>query len=739
MPNKADQREEHGSADIGQKQQSAAESMISRRKLLSAIGVAGTALASAGLLRGTGAFAGNTVGQSVYGHGQGHGYGCCSCHAAGHAPSCVLHYGATGDGTADDKPAIASAAAALADGGDLCFPPGEYRIGSSLTIPANITLVFSNGAKLCPDAGVVVTINGGVRAALSAIFAGSGTVQGLDRTEAVFPQWWGAAGDGSVDDTAAFRLALAAVGQLFVPEGGRFLIGNVDLTGKRVWGGGTIVKLSTAECAFHAKGDGTVIEGLKFQGKPISGQPHVDIKLGDGARNIRIHGCTFRSPIYSAIAGAIDSSLPGGGAYTQQTEAVVISNNIFQGYARPLYLYSVSNITIRGNLIRDSSFDGIRLRENDGFCLIDGNQFINIGDPSWPDNQTRDAIDTYWSGKDLTITNNIVDTTACIGFDLKGVAPDGSYNSSRVIVANNQIYRTRYEGIKISFGSEDPLAPHAAFYNVSGNIVHECNQNNREGAGGVGNAGILLLKVKHANVVDNFVFSNYGRGIFVNNPKSLAASGGDEEHKSKCIRISGNMCLNNGQQSSVSNSSGIISLGTGYLIVSENICENDPGYPNYNMQGVGINISSAGTGFTNYKNAIVRDNICRNNVHYQIILTGADGLTVFEGNIQEGPNAAYRPWHHQRTRYSGGGIPSASDGAFRSGDMIVNIAPTRTRNISHWQCVGDGAPGTWRAFGSGWGTTAERPTLAASDAGYQYMDADLNKTILWNGTAWLGI
>ncbi|RKN86262.1 right-handed parallel beta-helix repeat-containing protein [Paenibacillus ginsengarvi] len=526
---------------------------------------------------------------------------------------------------------------------------------------------------------------------------------------------------------------------MVVPEGGTFLIGNVDLAGKSISGGGKIKKLSTAECAFHIKGDGTVIAGLTFQGMQTSGQPNTDVKLGDGARNIRIHGCTFRSPIYSAIAGAIDSSLPGGGAYAQQAEGVIIANNMFQGYARPLYLYSVSNLTITGNVIRDSLFDGLRLRENDGFCLIDSNQFINIGVPSWPDDQTRDAIDTYWSGKDLTITNNMVDTTAYIGFDLKGVAPDGSYNSSRVIVANNQIYRTRYEGIKISSGSEDPLAPHAAFYNVSGNIIHECNQNNREGRGGVGNAGIALLKVKHANVVDNFVFSCYGRGIFVNNPKSLDASGGDAEHKNKCIRISGNMCINNGQAASVSNSAGIISLGTGYMIVSENICGNDPGYPNSNMQGVGINISSTGTGFPNYKNTIVRDNICRNNVNYQIIITGADGLAVFEGNIQEGTNAAYRPWHHQRTHYAGNGIPSASDGMFRSGDKIQNIAATRTKHISHWLCVEDGTPGKWRAFGCGWGTTAERPVLGANDAGYQYLDSTLNKTILWDGGIWLGV
>lgn len=704
---------------------------ISRRRLLSSVGVTGSLLAAAGLLSATGVLAENEPGRSPPRHGAGTGDGTCM--------RSVKEFGAVGDGTADDAPALTAAAAALADGGDLCFPAGTYRAASAVLFPAHVTLVFANGASLAPDTGVTVTIDGGVRASLSTLFEGSGAVHGFKRVEAAFPQWWGAAGDGITDDTEPFRRALDAVHHLTVPDGGRFQIGNVDLTGKRISGSGTIIKRISAECAFHAKGDGAVFEGLTFQGLQVSGQPHVDIKLGDGARNIRIVGCTFQSAIYSAVAGAIDSSLPGGGDYAQQTEGVVIAGNVFKGYARPLYLYSVSNITISGNIIRDSLYDGIRLRENDGFCLIDGNQFINIGDPSWPDNQTRDAIDSYWSGKDLTITNNIVDTTACIGFDLKGAAPDGSYNSSRVIVANNQIYRTRYEGIKISFGSEDPLVQHAALYNVSGNIVHECNQNNKEGNGGVGNAGITILKVKHANVVDNFVFSNYGRGIFVNNPKSLDASGGDGEHKNKFIRISGNMCINNGQANSVSNSSGIISLGTGYLIVSENICENDPGYPNYNMQGVGINLASTGTGFTNYKNTIVRDNICRNNVNYQIILTGSDNLTVFEGNIQEGANAAYRPWHQQRTRYAGSGIPGASDGAFRSGDLVVNTAATRTRNISYWQCVDDGTPGMWRAFGCGWGTTVERPALTAGDAGYQYMDTDLNKTILWDGAAWLGI
>jgi hypothetical protein len=45
----------------------------------------------------------------------------------------VKAYGATGDGTTDDKAAIASAITAATDGATLYFPPGQYRIASNLT------------------------------------------------------------------------------------------------------------------------------------------------------------------------------------------------------------------------------------------------------------------------------------------------------------------------------------------------------------------------------------------------------------------------------------------------------------------------------------------------------------------------------------------------------------------------------------------------------------------------------
>lgn len=53
------------------------------------------------------------------------------------------------------------------------------------------------------------------------------------------------------------------------------------------------------------------------------------------------------------------------------------------------------------------------------------------------------------------------------------------------------------------------------------------------------------------------------------------------------------------------------------------------------------------------------------------------------------------------------------------------------RNVS-----GYGTSLKWKAFGQGRGTTAQRPTLTADDAGWKYFDTTINSLIEWTGTAW---
>ncbi|NOU63183.1 hypothetical protein GC096_03870 [Paenibacillus sp. LMG 31461] len=85
------------------------------------------------------------------------------------------------------------------------------------------------------------------------------------------------------------------------------------------------------------------------------------------------------------------------------------------------------------------------------------------------------------------------------------------------------------------------------------------------------------------------------------------------------------------------------------------------------------------------------------------------------------------------------GTAAPTSGAYTLLDVVFNSSPSRTKNISHWKPTAAGTPGTWRAFGCGNGTTAERTalTMATGDAGYMYFDTDLAKMVMWSGTAWL--
>lgn len=497
-------------------------------------------------------------------------------------------------------------------------------------------------------------------------------------------------GDGVTDDTNAFIATLATNDFVFIPKGKIYLIGDVDVVGKTIIGHGTIIKKSSSESAFHVKGDGTVISGLTFKAQTTTGQPQTDIKIGEGATNVSITNNRFNSKIYSNVAGSVDS-LNGGIPYYVRAKGLLITGNIFTKSARPVYLHSVDNITINDNIFRECVFDAIRLRENTGYCLIDGNQFIDIGDPTWSDLQTRDAVDVYWSGDTLTMTNNIIRKTAFAGFDVKGVK-DNDNRSTKVIIANNQIEGTRFNGIHV-YGDVDTDVLYIDSVLIHDNIITGCNQS-KEATNGNG----IHIKgtAKFVNIHDNIITSNFGRGIYVNN-----AYQGSENRN---IKITGNMCVNNGQSSFASVAdAGIHVIGVNGLILADNICEQDNSLPNPH-QNTGIYFASVDVASSADKTAIIRGNICRNNKYKQIMIDAntsrANNIAVFSDNIQTGTGAIDRvTWQDQRSVFYGVTFPAPGDGNFRKGDIVYNVAPTPGGNVG-WVCVSGGAGGTWKTFGT---------------------------------------
>ena len=414
------------------------------------------------------------------------------------------------------------------------------------------------------------------------------------------------------NDSELLKGLLAKHDHVVIPAGVALRIGYVDIgSEKRISGPGIIRKMHKASYALHAVGKNIVIDNLNFQPQQVFGQPNCDIKLGENAADVQINSNYFKGGTgpYSAICAADDSEAAQGREYKNHVKGVLITNNIFIGYVRQLFLHSVDNLTIQGNLFRDSIRDAIRLRENDGYVIINGNQFFDIGrDDGTP--QTQDAVDSCWSGLKLVITDNIVRRTALVGFDIKGKQTYDGQGSSSVIIANNHISETASSGIVLA-GNYQEKPIHTII--VEGNILEH---NSRLAK--IGNAALWVKgSARYITIANNHIAFNRNRGI------TVQTRNGKFNGTVTGVQVIGNMVFNNGVVNSP-DSIGINIVGVDGLIVSGNIVSNDNVLDNPN-QKIGIMIRPEQT----VHSAVVRNNIVRGHVR-QIIL---DGNTKVKNNL----------------------------------------------------------------------------------------------------------
>jgi len=125
----------------------------------------------------------------------------------------VAGYGATGDGSTDDEAAIESAiTAAAVNGGTVFFPTtaNSYKFLTAITVPANVTLKMSPGASFSGDGSSTLTVNGDIEDTDHQIFQSTMTPAfgAESKVPQIKPQWFGATGNGSTDDTTAIQAAL---------------------------------------------------------------------------------------------------------------------------------------------------------------------------------------------------------------------------------------------------------------------------------------------------------------------------------------------------------------------------------------------------------------------------------------------------------------------------------------------------------------------------------------------------
>lgn len=97
----------------------------------------------------------------------------------------------------------------------------EMAVTDNTTVPTTMALRFERDGSLNIAAGKTATINGFLDAGLFQIFEGAGSVAfGAGAVKEVYPQWWGAAVDGSTNDSIAYQAAIDSLGS----DGGTVLI-----------------------------------------------------------------------------------------------------------------------------------------------------------------------------------------------------------------------------------------------------------------------------------------------------------------------------------------------------------------------------------------------------------------------------------------------------------------------------------------------------------------------------------
>lgn len=118
------------------------------------------------------------------------------------------NYAASMNGIGDDYNALNALIAAAAGTSTPVVIDGPMLIGTNITTPVNIQLLFVGTGMFKPAAGITITINGPIVAGAWQIFdlSNSGAlITGLPDITSCFTEWFGALADDTVDCTVPFQ------------------------------------------------------------------------------------------------------------------------------------------------------------------------------------------------------------------------------------------------------------------------------------------------------------------------------------------------------------------------------------------------------------------------------------------------------------------------------------------------------------------------------------------------------
>lgn len=391
----------------------------------------------------------------------------------------------------------------------------RWLINDNLIIPNNITLYLYPNAVLNICDGKVLAVNGPIMANIMPIFSceGTGKVIFGNQTD-VYPQWWGATGNCTTDDSSAIQAAINSLSR------GKVILTKMFAVGSASWQG--LIIQNKSNISLEAVNEGA---GFKVIAPPVQTHPGCSYKvmfLIKDSKEINISRLYINGNNMDNCLIALSNTAYCNISHTHLYDTLTPINNGILSFGGLNNTY-VSNIITncgRGMWIGNCS----DYRDIEKCALISGNKCINnkatgIGG-TYQDSviSANYLVNNGGSGialggwgpnicKYVVITDNNINGSAYHGIQSDVCEYNGAWQyNENIVVKNNLLNNNQYSGLYVVYASK---------WDVNGNIISNNNQNNKSSNG---------ITVEYANkitIYNNNIYDDQGnhtqfRGILAN-------------------------------------------------------------------------------------------------------------------------------------------------------------------------------------------------------------------------------
>jgi hypothetical protein len=371
----------------------------------------------------------------------------------------------------------------------------NYTFDSFETLPKNVSILIENGARLARTTGdEIVTIYSPEN-----IIAGKAQqITAVDmiaftKSGKAYPEWWGAVGDNSTDNTNALQYAFDSAGIIHI-SGGTYLSNalTVSENNRRIEGPGCLKLNNDQNTAFiTASGDNITFDGIEVDGTRESNTGGNGIhSTGD---NNTVKNCTIHDVSSNAIV------------FRSGDNVKIFGNTLYDNVDAQIIINST-----------DAAMSGISVCNNIGYYSATGianagslNFYAasnSISDVNVTGNRFTHQVESIYDGV-ITVYGNIYDF-AIVGNIVKGADIGISIpGGQRGTVVGNNIYQPESIGIELATSA---LAFNTSDINVTGNTIHGVDSGGTSNTKGIAiTSSVVTSSVKDCSVSSNVIRDCY--------------------------------------------------------------------------------------------------------------------------------------------------------------------------------------------------------------------------------------